>query len=98
MALRDITIVPIPVLPTQTRWKVLKMASDRYARQQLIEWWNQERLRNARVLVAGVGALGNEVLKNLALVGVGHLLLIDFDRVEYSNLSRTVLFRENDVG
>ncbi len=74
------------------------MTSNRYARQQLIEWWDQERLRNAHVLVAGVGALGNEVLKNLALLGVGHLLLIDFDRIEASNLSRTTLFRESDIG
>jgi adenylyltransferase/sulfurtransferase len=55
-------------------------------------------LRQARVLVAGVGALGNEVLKNLALLGVGSMLLIDFDCVERSNLSRTVLFQEADVG
>lgn len=74
------------------------MTADRYARQQLIEWWDQERLRKAHVLVAGAGALGNEVLKNLALVGVGHLLVIDFDRIEASNLSRTTLFRESDIG
>ncbi len=73
-------------------------ANDRYARQRLIEWWDQEKLRAARVLVAGAGALGNEVLKNLALLGVGRLLVIDFDRIERSNLSRTVLFNEKDVG
>ncbi len=72
--------------------------NDRYARQRLIEWWDQESLRAARVLVAGAGALGNELLKNLALLGVGHLLIIDFDRVEHSNLSRAVLFSEADVG
>ncbi len=72
--------------------------TDRYARQRLIEWWDQDRLRAARILVAGAGALGNELLKNLALLGVGHLLLIDFDQVEYSNLSRTVLFSQADVG
>lgn len=74
------------------------MSSDRYARQRLIRWWDQERLQKARVLVAGVGALGNELLKNLALLGVGELLLIDFDRIEPSNLSRMVLFDEQDVG
>ena len=74
------------------------MQTDRYARQRLIDWWRQDRLRQACVLVAGAGALGNEVLKNLALLGVGRLLLIDLDRVEYSNLSRTVLFTEADVG
>lgn len=71
---------------------------DRYARQRLIEWWDQDRLRAARVLIAGAGALGNELLKNLVLLGVGHLLVIDFDRVEVSNLSRTVLFDETNIG
>ena len=72
--------------------------NDRYARQRMIEWWDQDRLGGARVLVAGAGALGNEVLKNLALLGVGNLLVIDFDRIEYSNLSRAVLFNEADMG
>lgn len=48
-------------------------------------------------MVIGCGALGNEVLKNLALFGVGHLVLVDFDRVEESNLSRSVLFRTEDA-
>ena len=74
------------------------MGDDRYSRQSLIQWWSQERLRAARVLIAGVGALGNEVAKNLALLGVGTLILVDFDRIERSNLSRTVLFKESDVG
>lgn len=46
----------------------------------------------------GAGALGNEVLKNLALVGVGRISIFDFDRIELTNLSRTVLFRQADVG
>ena len=45
--------------------------ADRYSRLRLISWWRQERLAAARVLVVGAGALGNEVIKNLALVGVG---------------------------
>lgn len=71
---------------------------DRYARQGLIQWWSQERLGSARVLIAGVGALGNEVAKNLALLGVGTLVLVDFDQIERSNLSRTVLFTTDDIG
>jgi molybdopterin-synthase adenylyltransferase len=71
---------------------------NRYDRQRLIEGWNQTRLHNARILVAGVGALGNETLKNLALLGIGELIFVDFDKVESSNLSRTVLFTENDIG
>jgi molybdopterin/thiamine biosynthesis adenylyltransferase len=71
---------------------------DRYSRLRLISWWRQERLRAARVLVVGAGALGNEVMKNLALLGLGTTYLIDLDVVEPSNLSRSVLFREEDGG
>ena len=74
------------------------MNQDRYARHYLLEGWDQTRLAQARVLVAGVGAVGNEVVKLLALMGVGHLLLVDFDTIELSNLTRSVLFRETDVG
>jgi molybdopterin/thiamine biosynthesis adenylyltransferase len=71
---------------------------DRYSRLRLIPWWRQERLSAARVLVVGAGALGNEVLKNLALLGVGTVYVIDLDAVEPSNLSRSVLFRNEDGG
>lgn len=72
--------------------------TDRYSRLRLIGWWDQQRLAAARVLVVGAGALGNEVLKNLALVGIGHLYLVDFDYVEQSNLARSVLYRSDDCG
>lgn len=78
--------------------RVLIDEDDRYSRLKLIGWWDQERLRQARLLIVGAGALGNEVLKNLALVGVGHITLIDFDTIENSNLSRSVLFRASDSG
>lgn len=71
---------------------------DQYSRLRLIGWWRQERLAAARILVVGAGALGNEVLKNLALVGVGRIDLIDFDTIERSNLTRSVLFRRRDCG
>ncbi len=71
---------------------------DRYNRLRLIPWWRQERLSAAKVLVVGAGALGNEVLKNLALLGVGTTYVIDLDAVEPSNLSRSVLFRLEDGG
>lgn len=60
--------------------------------------FSAERLAEAHVMVVGCGALGNEVIKNLVLTGVGHLLLVDFDYVEASNLPRSVLFRASDVG
>jgi molybdopterin-synthase adenylyltransferase len=72
--------------------------SDRYGRLRLIPWWRQEKLAAAKVLVVGAGALGNEVLKNLALLGVGTTYVIDLDLVEPSNLSRSVLFRLEDGG
>lgn len=70
----------------------------RYTRLGLISWWSQARVRAATVMVVGAGALGNEVIKNLALVGIGRLFIVDFDTVELSNLSRSVLFREADSG
>jgi adenylyltransferase/sulfurtransferase len=70
----------------------------RFDRFRLIGWWDQQRLREARALVIGAGALGNEIIKNLALLGVGRLFVADRDRIERSNLSRSVLFRDADCG
>jgi adenylyltransferase/sulfurtransferase len=70
----------------------------RYDRQELITWWDQRRLAGAKILVVGAGALGNELVKNLALLGVGVIVVVDMDVVENSNLSRCVLFRESDEG
>lgn len=75
---------------------VLSLHEGRFARFAAIPWWDQDRLREARVLVIGAGALGNEVLKNLALLGVGSIAVADQDHVEMSNLSRSVLYRESD--
>lgn len=71
---------------------------DRYSRFRLIAWWDQRKLAEAKILVVGAGALGNEVLKNLALMGVGAVYIADFDRIEESNLTRSVLFRRRDCG
>ena len=50
------------------------------------------KIEEAHIMVVGCGALGNEVLKNLVLIGVQHLVIVDFDSVETDNLSRSVLF------
>jgi adenylyltransferase/sulfurtransferase len=71
---------------------------DRYSRLRLIAWWDQQKLASAKILVVGAGALGNEVLKNLALLGVGSVYVVDFDEIEESNLTRSVLFRHRDCG
>jgi len=71
---------------------------DRFSRFKLIGWWDQQKLSNAKVLVIGAGALGNEIIKNLALLGIGNLLIADKDFIENSNLSRSVLYRAGDTG
>ena len=72
--------------------------SDRYSRFRLIPWWDQELLSRSKILVVGTGAIGNELTKILALLGVGKVVVVDFDAIENSNLTRSVLFREKDEG
>jgi adenylyltransferase/sulfurtransferase len=69
-----------------------------YSRLHSIRWWNKERIENAAVMVAGVGAVGNEVVKLLALIGIGRVFLVDLDTIEASNLTRSVLFTQADIG
>jgi molybdopterin/thiamine biosynthesis adenylyltransferase len=71
---------------------------ERYARHYLVDWWDQDKLLKAKVVVVGAGALGNEALKLLALMGVGRVHIVDFDTIEISNLTRMVLFNEKDIG
>jgi adenylyltransferase/sulfurtransferase len=56
------------------------------------------RLQQHKVLVVGAGAVGTEVVKNLVMVGVKNLTLVDFDKVAASNLNRCVFFRPEDHG
>jgi molybdopterin/thiamine biosynthesis adenylyltransferase len=74
------------------------MLDERYSRHGLIDWFSQDRVQSARFAVIGAGAIGNEVIKNLALLGAGRISIHDFDRIERHNLTRSVLFRENDIG
>ncbi len=76
---------------------VPNLRTDRLGTFEFISWWEKDKVRDAKVMVVGAGALGNEVIKNLALMGVGHLFIVDFDTVEAANLSRSVLFRDGDT-
>ena len=72
------------------------LQKDRLGTFDFISWWDREKVENAKVMVVGAGALGNEVIKNLALMGIGNIFIVDFDKIEMANLSRSVLFRETD--
>src|SRR3979411_949031 len=58
----------------------------------------QLKLKRARGLLIGTGGLGAPVGLYLAAAGVGHLGLVDFDVVDFSNLQRQVTFSTGDVG
>lgn len=72
----------------------------RYHRQMLLSGFGeagQRRLRASTALVLGCGALGSVAVDLLARAGVGHLVIIDRDLIEITNLQRQVLFDEQDV-
>ena len=72
--------------------------AQRYRRHDLIDWFSQEQVAATRIAVIGAGAVGNEVVKNLALLGCGTIDVYDFDTVELHNLTRSILLREADTG
>ena len=74
--------------------------TDRYSRQTLFKGIGsegQQRLRDARVLIVGCGALGSAQIESLARAGVGYLRIVDRDFVEASNLQRQTMFTERDA-
>ncbi|MHA1337057.1 MAG: ThiF family adenylyltransferase [Promethearchaeota archaeon] len=71
---------------------------DLYDRQFRLEGWDQTVIKNSRVLIVGVGGLGCEIAKNLAMLGVGHIDLVDLDIIEHSNLNRQILFAGAKMG
>jgi molybdopterin/thiamine biosynthesis adenylyltransferase len=71
---------------------------DRYHALAISPVWKLDRLREAKALIVGAGALGNEVAKNLAMMGVRLLAVADRDTVEMANLTRSIFFRERDHG
>lgn len=75
------------------------MRNQKLARQEMmLKPETSAMIRNLRILVVGVGAGGNDLLKNLVLMGFGNITVVDFDYVEDSNLAKSTLFREEDIG
>ncbi len=75
--------------------------TERYDRQITIEEIGkkgQKKLHDARIVIAGAGGLGSAVSIYLAAAGIGHITLIDHERVDLSNLNRQILYGERDVG
>jgi molybdopterin/thiamine biosynthesis adenylyltransferase/DNA-binding transcriptional regulator YhcF (GntR family) len=87
----------LPVTPEKPL-QIPNLRTDRLGTFKLISWWEREKVEAAKVLVVGAGALGNEVIKNLVLMGIGNIYILDFDTIELANLSRSVLYRESDSG
>lgn len=70
----------------------------KYNRQEKIRGWDKRVISTANVLVVGAGTTGNEVIKNLCLLGIGNIGIIDFDIIEEVNLNRCVLFEPSQIG
>jgi adenylyltransferase/sulfurtransferase len=84
------------------RGNVTRMSHDlaRYHRQILLPGFGEEgqrRLLDSTALLLGCGALGSVAADMLARAGVGHLVIVDRDFIELTNLQRQVLFDESDV-
>jgi len=73
----------------------------RYSRQIMLpalEYEGQQKLLDSRVLIIGMGGLGAPVSMYLAAAGVGHMVIVDFDVVDLSNLQRQIIHTTNTIG
>jgi len=71
----------------------------RYERQiRIFGVDGQERLKNAKVFVAGAGGLGSAISIYLAAAGIGRIRIVDHEKIELSNLNRQILHCDEDVG
>ena len=74
---------------------------ERYSRQIVMDeigFEGQQKLKNARVTVIGIGGLGSPITQQLVAMGIGKIRIVDRDVVEVSNLHRQVLYGDEDVG
>jgi len=74
---------------------------ERYDRQIMLDGFGeegQEKLKKAKIFIAGAGGLGSPVSIYLAAAGVGKIRIVDCDKVELGNLNRQILYWDEDVG
>ncbi|MCK4443364.1 MAG: ThiF family adenylyltransferase [Thermoplasmata archaeon] len=70
---------------------------DKFERSKRMDWFDLEKIQEAKVLVVGCGAIGNETVKNLILAGFRRIMLVDMDHVVRSNLNRCIFFNDDDA-
>jgi len=70
---------------------------DKYERAKRISWYDLDKIKKAKVLIVGAGALGNEVAKDVVLAGYKKISIVDMDHVVRSNLNRCLFFSEKDA-
>ena len=74
---------------------------EKYSRQIILNEIGpegQEKIKRVSILVIGAGGLGSSVIQYLSAAGVGKIGIVDYDKVELSNLNRQLIYGENDLG
>jgi adenylyltransferase/sulfurtransferase len=74
---------------------------EKYSRQIILNEVGpegQQRLKKASVLIIGIGGLGSSVIQYLNAAGVGKIGIVDYDKVELSNLNRQLIYKNSDIG
>jgi amino acid adenylation domain-containing protein len=83
------------------RYRLSTSEKKRYSRQLKLHQWgieSQEKLKSTTVFVGGAGGSGSPLIMQLALTGIGTIIICDHDQVELSNLNRQVLHDESRIG
>ena len=80
--------------------KFTKKQIERYSRQIVLKKIGiigQKKISNSKVLLVGAGGLGSPIAIYLAAMGIGKIGIVDKDNVEFSNLSRQIIFNTSDI-
>jgi amino acid adenylation domain-containing protein len=100
-AIRIARIINSSKFKYKNRHRLSREEKTRYKRQMLLHGWGveaQEKLKSTTVFAAGAGGIGSAIIQQLALVGIGTIIICDHDVVELSNLNRQVLHDESRIG